>query len=272
MERTTSRNVIFYQEFNSSWCAVKFSSSEEIHIHKMWINTSFAIKNTRNDFWSFILFNENKTVFDTGGTGVKVENYSDFFLHVNFFLLNFTLEYLPQGNISGWWGYPRYDFTLPRGSYYLVAFHPGGTYTNFTIWMNVAPPVEFINTSQGNQTYLLDETDFLGTLNVYSFNHSLMWKGSKKIHVDNTLVGSIYCDGRIGTTALKIVPPSGAPSRMVIVDGPHKSSVFGDNEFLFAERYIIPMGANGEWRFEISRLESFERPDIIFLYADVILP
>ncbi|MEA2053996.1 MAG: hypothetical protein U9O96_02595 [Candidatus Thermoplasmatota archaeon] len=99
-----------------------------------------------------------------------------------------------------------------------------------------------------------------------------MWKGSKKIHVDNTLVGFIDCWGDVGTTALKIVPPSGAPSRMAIVDGPHKSSVFGDNEFLFAGKYIIPIGASEEWGFEISRLESFEWPDIIFTYADVTLP
>ncbi|MEA2053997.1 MAG: hypothetical protein U9O96_02600 [Candidatus Thermoplasmatota archaeon] len=138
MERTSGRNVTFYQEFNSSWCAVKFAPSEEIHIHEMWINTS-SVKNVRNDFWEFVLFNENKAVFDTGGIGMKIENYSDFFLHVNFLSLNFTVEDLVQAGMSGGGKYPRYDFTLPRGCYYLVAFHPGGAYTNFTIWMNAAP-------------------------------------------------------------------------------------------------------------------------------------
>ena len=261
----TEQNFTYYKEFNRSWFAVKIFGEEKIHIEQLRINVIYE-NSTQNSFFYYMLFNKNGTILGRGGWSISSEFYDDFFFHIDFPFLNITRDYINKNIFSGECGWYEYNLSMPAGIYYLVGMHANHYSCKFRIWIN-ATNITSIETAQGNETYLLDEIDFLGRVNIYSFNYSVMWKGSAEIKTNHSFIGGIFLDGNKGITKLRITLPNGKVERVVIIDA-KREYIFGNKKYL---KPIIWL-QGGKWKFEISRIESHDYPNVFLLFGDVKLP
>ena len=273
----------FYKEVNSSWLVIKFLCNEPIVIKKLYITFYSNLTKVRKEDDFYILFDKNHIIYDIGGGGgVYFYSYDDLFLHLNLFFINFTYNHINKGNFSAEGRSWDYNITLPPNTYYLACLGTNGKENNIKVWINVSGDVTFLATAHGNTTYLLDATDFIGKMNVYWYNGSIIRGGRKTFVINNTFIGFLSVEGGIGITKLKIINPKGLTKKAIIFDAGFRRYNFGwgKRRYVIGDRsiygYMID-GTEGKWTIEINMLESTglrveTSPDIVFHYGDIILP
>ena len=277
-----TQNKSFYKEVNSSWLVIKFSCDESIIIKELCVAFSSNLTNARKGDDFYILFDKNYTIYDIGGSGVSFYSYDDLLIHLNLFFINFTDNHLNRGKFFtkgiSW----SYNITLPPNIYYLACLGTNGRENNIKIRINVTGDVSFLATTQGNTSCLLDATDFLGRVNVYWCNGSIIRGGKKIFLINNTLLGYLSIDGGVGVTKLKLINPKGITKRAIILDLGFKKYNYGwgKRRHIIGDEsicgYMID-GTKGKWTIKINMLEGpgLRRripPDIVFHYGDIILP
>jgi len=272
----------FYKEVNGSWLVIKFSCDEPIIIKELCVAFHSNLTAARKADNFYILFDKNHVIYYAGGNRISFCWNSDLFVHLNLFFINFTYYRLNKGNFSSngiGWGY---NITLPPNTYYLVCLGTKSKETNIKVWINVTGNVDFLATAQGNTSYLLDATDFLGRVNVYWNNGSIIRGCKKTFFINNTLLGYLSIEGGIGITNLKLINPKGVAMRGIVLDLGFKKYNYGwgKRRYIIGNEnicgYIID-STKGNWTIKINMLEITgirvkAMPDIIFHYGDIILP
>jgi len=279
----TSYNTSFYAESNSKWFVVKFSCEKPTTIKEMYIESFSNCTKERDEMDFYVLIDSNGTIYDKGSCWLSFHSYSDLFIHLNYSFIKFDYEHLPSSNFSTTSRSWTYNLTLPPSIYYLICIEPNVKETHIRIWINATGNLNFLAKSEGNTTYLLDETDFLGKANIYWYNGSIVRKGKATFTINNTLVGYFDISGGVGLTHFKFIDPNSLIKKATIFDLGFKKYNSGWNH----RRYMFGEGNNmcgyminktkGKWTIsmdmlEFSGLRVGASPDIIFHYADVKLP
>jgi hypothetical protein len=231
---------------NKNWYVVKFSSPSTIHIDELYVETFWRCEEARKTYCGFVLTNlTGYPYYDMNG---MIDLYEDDrFFHINIGSFNYTYDHLTRDDyfvgLKNWWR----DFNLSSSTWYLICFAAETVECEIEVWINTTGEVEFLNTTEGTDTFLWSTEDFMGNLNMrFSYYMIGVINGRKEIEINNTFVGFFFSGSSWGVERLQYTDPDGNLKKSIVIhEGNHKRFI-GD----FNPLNCI-MGKGGVWKFRV---------------------
>jgi hypothetical protein len=115
------------------------------------------------------------------------------------------------------------------------------------VWINTTGEVEFLNTTEGTDTFIWSTEEFLGNLNMKLSYYMIGVIGGKKlVRINNTFVGFFFTSLGWGVERLQYIDPDGNSKKAIVIHEGYHKRFMGD----FDPRMCI-IGKGGVWKFGV---------------------